>query len=124
MSDMTTLLPDLRLRFNIEHPTFEECYMFGYECAQIEISEHENPYRLGSKESDQWLEGWWAGFYGEQPMFEGSLNNQEDQDKLFEAANDTSYYDQFGVFFAKVMEITGVIAVSAAVGYQLIDLVA
>ena len=61
MNDITALLPDIKLRFNIDHPSYEECYIFGYECAVLEVDESENPFHEGSPESEQWLEGWWAG---------------------------------------------------------------
>lgn len=127
MNDMTALLPHIKLRFNIEHPSFEECYTYGYECAMAEVSEEENPFRPGSKESEYWLEGWWAGFYQEEPLFDlatvdGNINLATAEQP--EAANDHVYYESLGSFFTKVMEISGLLAVSAAVGYQVIDLVA
>jgi hypothetical protein len=122
MNDTTALLPHLRLRFNIEHPSYEECYLFGYECATAELGEEENPFKEGSQESEQWLEGWWAGFYGEQPLFD--LDNLETAEPLSkaDAANDVHY--QKSSFLALVFEISGAIAASAIVGYQLLDLVA
>ena len=125
MNNMTALLPHIKLRFNIEHPSFEECYAFGYECALAEVSEESNPYSSGSKENEQWVDGWWAGFYGEKPLYE-LIDETEPSNKtgLIEAANDRVYYETLGCFFAKVMEITGMLAVTAVVGYQLIDLVA
>jgi len=41
MNDILALLPHLKLRFNIEHPGFEDCYAYGYECAVAEINEEE-----------------------------------------------------------------------------------
>ena len=123
MNDTTALLPDIRLRFNIEHPSFEDCYAFGYECATAEVSEAENPFRAGTKESDQWLEGWWAGFYGELPLYELS-NEFEGEQSEIDAANDHVYHEHRSNFLNKVIEITSMLAVSAAVGYQLLDLVA
>lgn len=120
MNNMNTLLPHIKLRFNIEHPNFEECYAYGYECAVADIKEEENPYRLGSKEGEQWLEGWWAGFYGEKPLYE--LPDSSDMDAA--AANDTIYNENMSHFITLVLEITGILAVSAAVGYQVIELVA
>ena len=61
MNDITALLPHIKLRFNIDHPSYEECYIFGYECAVSEVAEEENPIPEGSQEAEQWLEGWWAG---------------------------------------------------------------
>ena len=128
MNDIMALLPDIKLRFNIEHPSLEECYVFGYECAVADISEEENPYRLSSKESEQWVEGWWAGFYGEIPLYDVAAADHETvqsvSDSESKAANDHVYQEHFGAFFMTVMEITGIILVSAAVGYQVLDLVA
>jgi len=125
MDDMNTLLPDIKLRFNIEHPSFEECYAQGYESALLEMSEEENPFISGTKESEQWLEGWWAGFYGEQPIYDLSayLRGHEAESAAV-AANDQEYHESMGDFLTKVLEITGVIAISAFVGYQVLDLVA
>lgn len=124
MNDTIALLPDIRLRFNIDHPSFEDCYAYGYECATAEISEADNPFRVGSKESEQWLEGWWAGFYGEQPLYAELVSEIESEENEINAANDHVYHDHLGGFFNKVIEITSMLAVSAAVGYQLLDLVA
>ena len=123
MNDTTALLPHIKLRFSIEHPSFEECYAYGYECALGDIIEEDNPYHLGSKESEQWLEGWWAGFYGEIPLYKlADDNKNEAKDSVIEAANDRVYHESTSFFFTKVMEITGMLAVSAVVGYQVIDL--
>ena len=124
MNDMTALLPHIKLRFNIEHPSFEECYAYGYECALAEINEIANPYHMDSKESEQWLEGWWAGFYGEKPLYELADDVEPLKISQHEAANESVYSEAMICFFAKVMEITGMLAVSAIVGYQVIDLVA
>ena len=123
MNDMTTLLPHIKLRFTIEHPSFEECYAYGYECALANLNEADNPYRQDSKESEHWLEGWWAGFYGETPLYElADPETSQSMDSPSDAANDQVYYENASLFFAKVMEITGMLAVSAVVGYQVIDL--
>lgn len=130
MNDITALLPDIKLRFNIEHPSFEECYAYGYECAAAEVTEEENPYREGTMEAEQWLEGWWAGFYGEKPLFKFGSESNPEQEVIFEprAANDQTYH--FGAdlvsssFLSKMLKITGALAATVVVGYQVIDLVA
>jgi ribosome modulation factor len=125
MDRFSTFLPDIKLRFNIEHPNLEECYIYGYECALANIGEDENPYRSGSKESENWIEGWWAGFYGDKPLYELADKGAVASDStVINAANDQFYHESVGHFFAKVMEITGIIVVSAVVGFQLMDLVA
>ncbi|HAT9316828.1 TPA: transmission trait enhancer LetE [Legionella pneumophila subsp. pneumophila] len=123
MNDTTSLLSHLRLRFNIEHPSYEECYIFGYECALAEVPEEDNPFREGSQEAEQWLEGWWAGIYGEKPLFD--LNNIEEDILLDKTttANDQQYHHK-NSFLSLVFEIGGAIAASAIVGYQLLELVA
>jgi len=123
MSDTMLLLPHIKLRFNIEHPTFEESYVYGYECARADVPEEENPFTPGSSESDQWLEGWWAGFYGEEPTF--ILADHQDAAANYDSsANDHVYHDQQESLFVKFLEISGVLVMSAIVSYQLIELVA
>lgn len=128
MNDMNSILPDVKLRFNLDHPSLEECYLFGYECALAEVDEEENPYRGGTVEHAQWLDGWWAGFYGEKPLFD--LGHVEEQATILEteAANDKTYHLISGLvknqFLVNVLKITGAIAATAVVGYQVLELVA
>lgn len=125
MDDISTFLPDIKLRFNIEHPNLEDCYIYGYECALSNIGEDENPFISGTKESEHWIEGWWAGFYGDKPPYE--LSDKEaglSEPTSLTSANDQLFHENVGHFFATVMEITGIIVLSAVVGFQIIDLVA
>lgn len=125
MNDTAALLPHIKLRFNMEHPSYEECYLFGYECAISELAEQDNPFRKGSQEAEQWLEGWWAGAYEEAPLFDLKAIEKEElaiieKDK---AANDQQFCHKHS-FLSLVFEISGAIAASALVGYQLLELVA
>ncbi len=123
MNDTTALLPHIKLQFNIEHPSYEECYLFGYECALSEVLEEDNPYKAGSAEAEQWSEGWWAGFYEEIPLFD--MTNEIDDELIVikeKPANDYIY--QKKSILKLVFEISGAIAASAIVGYQLFELVA
>lgn len=117
----TKMLPDIKLRFNIEHPSLEEAYVFGYECARSELGENENPFPADSLESEHWSNGWWAGFYDEEPAF--VLDGEYEVLKPALPVNDHDYHHHDG-FFMKLLEISGVLVVSAFVGYQLIELVA
>ena len=117
------MLPDIKLRFNIEHPTLEEAYIFGYECARQEITESDNPFAQGTLESDHWIDGWWAGFYGETPAFASSEEYEVMQHH--DSVNDHDYHEhQHEKLLIRILEISGVLAVSAFVSYQLIELVA
>jgi hypothetical protein len=124
MNDTTMLLPHIKLRFNIEHPSLEECYVYGYECAAADVIEENNPYRIGSKEYEHWAEGWWAGIYGEEPAFVLEQASDSMSGNEASSANDHVYHENMDNFFIKLLEISGMIAVSALVGYQLIELVA
>ena len=125
MDDIIAVLPHMKLRFNIDHPSSEECYVYGYECAQAEVSEEENPYPKDTLEYEQWLDGWWAGFYDEPPLFTlpEELNAKEN-----EAANDKIYYFISHLvssrLLASMLKITGALAATAIVGYQVFELVA
>lgn len=128
MNDTDELLPHVKLRFNIDHPSVEECYAHGYEAAHLDIMEEENPFREGTIEHEHWMEGWWAGFYGEKPLFEIADSNDLSLKTDHDAANDKSYHvlDQLmsSSFFATMLRITGAIAATAVVGYQVLELVA
>lgn len=125
MMTIKEILPDVKLRFNLDHPSYEDCYAFGYECAQSGIDEQENPFCEGSSEFEQWIDGWWAGFYGEEPIFEVSPSQEPAIQQAVIAANDSKYVEEKKTsFIMKVLELSGVIAVSAILGYQVIDLVA
>ena len=125
MDTTNEMLPYAKLRFNIEHPNFEECYAHGYEYGLKEIDESENPFAEGSKEFEQWQEGWIAGFYREEPIyditdyFEGVAVEDE-----FAANDDDFIPNRAYGFITKVLELSSVIAVSAVLGYQVIDMVA
>jgi ribosome modulation factor len=123
MNELTALLPHLKFRFHVEHPTLEECYAYGYECAIADIQEDDNPYQLNSPEREQWLEGWWTGFYNDQPLFSFEME-PEDNQAVLDSANDVIYHKEQTHYFLRVLEIAGVIAVSAFLGYQVIDMVA
>ena len=122
MNSSDSFLPYVKLQLNIEHQSLEDCYAHGYECALADTKEEDNPYPIGSRESEYWSDGWWASFYGEEPLFAVATNTETDAEEP--AANDYTYYDNLGLFVARVLEATGVLAVSAAVGYQVLDLVA
>lgn len=125
MRNSETLLPHIKLRFTIEHPNLEECYAYGYESALCGEPEESNPYVVRSKEHEYWAEGWLAGFYEGEPLFKlpESLPASE-----VKAANDY-FYSPLGYiinndFLVKVLKITGALAATAILGYQVLDLVA
>lgn len=126
MNNTNLLLPDVKFRFNIDHPTLEECYSYGYQCARAEVDESNNPYQAGSRENELWLEGWWDGFYEYEPLFRlDTIENIEMPKAAPLAINDERYEPAGGSsLLIKVLEITGVIAVSLILGYQVFDLVA
>lgn len=123
MNELNTLIPDLRLKFHIENPSLEECYAYGYESALADIEEHDNPYQEGSCEHEHWSEGWWAGFYNEQPLF--TVEKSALEPEITDASNDALFQKRTqDNYLLRVLEIAGVIAVSAILGYQVIDIVA
>ena len=124
MNDITALLPHIKLRFNIDHPTFEESYALGFESALAYSAEEDNPFPAGSPEAEHWLEGWWDALSGDEPLFDiSSFINKDSQLDKEDAANDQQYCQKHS-FLSLVIEISGAIAASALVGYQLFELVA
>ncbi|STX48696.1 transmission trait enhancer LetE [Legionella hackeliae] len=74
------------------------------------------------------LKGGGAGFYGEKPLFELAEELLEPEVNEKDAANDYTYNAISSLvsasFLSKVLKITGAIAATAVVGYQVLDLVA
>ncbi len=124
MNELTDVVADIKFRFNVDYPTLEECYTYGYECACADVNEEDNPYPLHSQNHEQWLEGWWAGFYGSQPLFSCDAEHPEDTVVSLEPANDHAFHETCENYLLRALEIASVIAVSAILGYQVIDLVA
>ncbi|NDC31752.1 MAG: transmission trait enhancer LetE [Bacteroidetes bacterium] len=113
----TQIEADLRLKLHIDYPDLEDCYVDGYACALAGIDEFSNPYANDSIEGEYWTEGWWAGFYSEKALFnlEGPvIEKQQPKPEDHKVAH----------MIVRILEISGVIAVSALVGYQIWDLVA
>lgn len=130
MNDATVLLPHIKLNLNIAYPSFEESYVFGYECAKAELSEQDNPYQEDTNNSNAWLEGWWDGFYGNEP----AVSLMEDEVLLTpsteKAANDNTYHaiesfiESHADFFEKFIKISSALVATVVVGYQVLELVA
>lgn len=124
MNDITALLPHIKLRFNIDHPSYEESYALGYECALAYATEEDNPFPKGSSEAEHWLEGWWDALAGDEPLFDLSSYSPETAALVSEVAANDQQYCQKHSFLSLVIEISGALAASAFVGYQLFELVA
>ena len=126
MKDTSAVLPHVRLDFNINHPALEECYVDGYASAMAELDESDNPFQAGSVEALHWIEGWWAGFYGEEPLFDlTKLPEEESSVITAQAINDDTFFSpKVNLYLLRFLEISGALAVSAIIGYQLIELVA
>lgn len=129
MKDTAALLAHIRLRFNLDHPSVEECYLAGYESGFLGSREEDHPFSTGSQEAKWWLEGWWAGMYEEEPLFDkkalyGELDYKDPTEaRPAPSANDQQYSHKHSFLFL-VFEIGGALAASVAVGYQLFELVA
>jgi hypothetical protein len=76
-----------------------------------------NPYAQDSIEGQYWSEGWWNAFYDEKPLFRldgADVSNDQPQPHEHRVAD----------FIVTFLEISGVIAVSTLVGYQIWEFVA
>ena len=109
----TDILADLRLTLQLENPDYEDCYVDGYACGLANLPEDLNPYAQDSMESEYWTEGWWSAFYQEKPLFTLEGVNLEAQPK-----------PQVTDYIVTFLEISGVLAVSSLLGYQILELVA
>lgn len=66
-----------KLKLHIDLPSVEETWLDGYESAKSNLDESKNPFPQGTTEYFHWQEGWWSGFYGEDPLFSlaGEVNS-------------------------------------------------
>ncbi len=72
------VLSHARLMMDIQQPSFEECWIEGCQAAQSDQEEENNPYTAVGAEHEQWLDGWWAGFYGEEALYQLALEKDFD----------------------------------------------
>jgi hypothetical protein len=134
MKKTNEILPYIRLRFNLEHPTFENCYIEGYEACGHSLEESSNPFKPNSAENEQWSQGWWDNFYGEEALFQYSTIEDDELEHSYQqdrASNEPSFYGQETetLLDSKQSKITLVAKVAAMVAasflsYQVIDLIA
>ena len=122
MDKIENLLPYVKLKFNIDYPMLDECYQFGFECSQASIEEEQNPFNPGTSEHDYWNDGWWDAFYGEEHRL--ALTNSPIENIQQVAINDSLFDAKNSAIFKKIFKITMVIAASALLSYQVLDLVA
>lgn len=135
-TEMTTnnnILPHLRLKFHVDHPGLEECWAEGYEAAQLNQPEESNPYTDNTTEFQHWNEGWWSGFYEEEPITELTSKRELTPPAFTEitevavrpAANESHWTGADVKTYAKrVAKIAGAIAATGVVVYQILDIVA
>ena len=132
MIKQTNVLPEARLILNMQCPGLEECWVDGYESAIASMAEGENPFTKDSQENQQWLDGWWAGFYGEMPIYD--LTNNADfahcnevvitEVITGEAVNESNWSSpKVKLWAGRVAKVAGIVAVTAA-AMQLADLAA
>ncbi len=127
MSEMQQVLPHIRLQFNIEHANLEDCWGEGYQAASSEIDEEQNPFIKDSLEYEQWNEGWWAGFYGEEQIYATSASSQETsvEEMPVKAANEPFWHNATIYALAgRFIKISSAFAAASLIGYQLLDMVA
>ena len=131
MTTQNNALVHSRLQLNINVPELEHCWLEGYEASDVGSEEEHNPYSEGSCESEHWITGWWASFYGEEPLYdyEGNVKNMSEANigvispSQTVAANEAEWLSASTRQWAKrVAKVAGVIAASVAV-YELVDLV-
>ena len=125
MSTQQEVLSHIRLQVNSQAADLGDCWAEGYESAQSNLTEKDNPYEVSTTEYQNWTEGWWAGFYEEEPIF--GLNNNVAQLSTaapVEAANESTWLsDRVRCWTGRVVKTAGVILASIAI-IELADLAA
>lgn len=75
--DLTQGMLELLLHRNTATRGLESCWMEGYYYAETGHEESKNPFQHDTIEHKYYSEGWWAGFYNEDPLFpEYSFNHK------------------------------------------------
>ncbi len=130
MAETTSeIYPYLKLKFQLDNPNLEDCYLEGYKNALIDMTEDNNPFHQGSRESEQWLEGWWTGFYGNEPLYGFSkdelgerISHREANFLLRKAANEPGFEGGSSTI-TKVAKVAAAVA-ATFLGYQVLDMIA
>lgn len=116
-----------KLKLHIAYPALEECWLEGYESAQQQIEEENNPYEYGSTEYYSWADGWWAGFYNEEPIFQAEKLDQSTIEKLNTnepAANESHFIsEKTATWLKRGFQIATLLLIAAA-AYEFTDLAA
>jgi len=126
------ILPHVRLMFEIDNPSLEECYRHGYLMSRDGVDELDNPFLTrAQKESEMWSQGWWDCFYDEAPMFDLEpvlstqlLTNSQKIHWVEESAVNEEAFEP-----VKDSKITTIAKLAAAMAgaflsYQVLDLIA
>lgn len=129
MEKLSDALPHLRLQLNTKCPKLEDCWMDGYEAAQAGVEEDDNPFESDSNEHEHWCQGWWAGFYAEEPMYQavGDLDNATKLTTQVvgsgkQAANESLWTNpKVRLWVTRAAKVAAIVAVSVAC-YELADL--
>ena len=66
----TNVLGYSKIALHLNNPDIDDVWLEGFEAATSMQDESDNPYQADQAESEYWAQGWWAGFYGEQPLFD------------------------------------------------------
>ena len=74
----TTVLSSMRIALHANNPDINDIWLEGYESANDDIDNDDNPYPTDSEAHYHWQEGWWAGFYHEEPVFSYSKEKPVD----------------------------------------------
>lgn len=134
MQNEKEIIPYLRLMLNIQYPPLDECWLDGYESGGAEVEDKDNPYPESSAEHEYWLEGWWEGFYQVNTSL-AKTNIKRDakkiQTKPSKVTQQTSSslskkhqhrFDRWGKIM-RFVKVSGVIAATFIISYQLIDVI-
>lgn len=122
MSD--NILAFVRLNLHVAMPDLEETWLDGYQTAMVDLPEENNPYPMSSQEYECWSEGWWAGYYQEQPLFTlaGRVNLVSAPVPKEQTAVSKPQTIKARKYIIRVMQVLGTL-LAAAVCYQLLDFI-
>jgi hypothetical protein len=94
-----------RLQLHIHTPNLDDIWLEGYEQGIKEYAESNNPFPEDTQEHRHWDDGWWAGFYNEDPMFEHDNSTKPDATESSYPQSTSQHTISFNQWFLACGEI-------------------
>lgn len=114
------LLCYTKLSLHVHNPDLDDTWREGYEMAQNNCQDTSNPFETFTIEHEYWSEGWWAGFYNEEPLFQFEEMNVTATDQVAISEKKTGFFAQCYYSLTQLTEKLMGTAVSSFLVYEVV----